>query len=166
MSVSATIHIGITVLETLTANESPLFDSTDARIKFSCKDNRVIDANSDPDATIHSDGQFELSPTDGVATIDFTDLTRRGGSPIDLVGTQLRAVSFKAPSENAGDITITEGASNGLALFGAGFVVVVKPGQTIAMSFDDDGPIVASGDRTIDLEGTGTDVLQMIAVAG
>lgn len=164
MSVSTAIKISTVVTETVTTSESPLIDSTDATIKEKIAVDVTLTGASAPDAEMHA--AMQVAMVAGAATIDFTALTRRGGSPISFSGKNLRSLMFQNPSTNANDITINVGAANGLAFFGAASKVVLKPGDVIGAYFGSTGPAVAAGTKNIDITGTGTQVLQVIAVAG
>lgn len=164
MSVSAVIKISIAATETLTTTESPLIDSTDASIKEKIAVDLTLNGSSTPDAEMHA--AMQVAMVAGAATIDFTALTRHGGGAVSFSGKNVRSVVLQNPATNANDITINVGAANGLALFGAASKVVLKPGDVIGAYFGATGPAVAAGTKNIDITGTGTQVLNLIAVAG
>lgn len=163
MSVSVSVNIGLTVTETFETVDVPLVDSTDAKWKAKLAQVSTLNGSSTPDAEMHADMQVAMVA--GAATIDFSALTRRGAA-VSFSGKAVRAIVFRNPATNANDITIVEGAANGLPLLGANFRIVLKPGHVFAAYLDDDGPTVGAADKTIDISGTGTQALQMLAVAG
>lgn len=164
MSISAAIAIGVTVTDTLSTTDAPLVDSADAVMKESLKTTSTLNASSTPDAETHC--AMSVPMTVGAVTIDFTALTKRGGATLSASGKNVRAVVLANPATNANDITIVEGASNGLALLGAAFSVTLKPGHKIAAYLDDDGPLVGGTDKTIDVTGTGSQPIELLAVFG
>lgn len=121
-----------------------------------------FNATSTPPATKVASGTATLSS--GAATINLASLTGPGGGTVDFTGLKVQFVKLKNPSAN--NITLTPGASNGIDLFGASSSLTVPPGGEVMMKFADQGPDVASGDRTIDLAGTGSQTLQYLFVAG
>lgn len=163
-TVSAAVTISIACTETLSTSESPLIDTGDNTLKEKIAVSKTMTSASSPDAELHA--AMQVAMTAGAVTIDFTSLARHGGASVSFSGKLLRAIMLRNPSTNANDITIVEGASNGLAAFGASFSITLKPGWSIALDLDDDGPTVGSSDRTIDVTGTGSQVLDLIAVAG
>jgi hypothetical protein len=164
MSISAALNMSLAVTETLTTSDDPLIDSTDAAIKVKLAKTATLTVGSVPDAEMHANMSVPLVA--GAATIDFTALTKRGGVAVSFSGKKVRMVYFKNPSTNANPITIVEGAANGLALLGAAFKLVLEPGQEHCTYLGDSSPTIAAGDRTVDITGTLTQALQMIAVAG
>lgn len=116
-------------------------------------------------ATKHAGFQKALSA--GAGTIDFTALPgNTSGETVDGTGLKVRNLKLENPSTNANAITITPGASNGIDLLGADFSLTLAPGQKAQFDLDNDSPTIASGDRTIDLAGTGTQALDVQVVMG
>lgn len=163
-TVSAVITASITVTETLSTSESPLIDSSDATIKEKIAVSTTLNSSSSPDAELHAAMQQAL--TAGAATIDFTALTRHGGGSVSFAGKAVRAISFQNPTTNANEITIANGASDSLDLFGATYSITLQPGQTLTAYLAAVGPTVGANDKNVDISGTGSQVLNMIAVAG
>jgi hypothetical protein len=117
-----------------------------------------------PAVTKVASGTATLSS--GAATINLAALTGPGGAPVDFTGLKVQFAKITAPATNANDIVITPGASNGIDLFGGSSSLTIRPGMEILVKFNDQGPDVASGDRTIDLAGTGSQTLNYEFVAG
>lgn len=102
--------------------------------------------------------------TAGARTIDLTALPTAGGT-YDATGKKVRAFMVKNKTGN-GVLTISEGATNGYALLGAGFTFRLAAEQQALFYLGDAAPAVASGDRTIDLAGTGTEQSEITIVIG
>ena len=109
---------------------------------------------------------FSKALSSGAGTIDFTALTGTNGAAVTGLGLKVQFAKFRNPSTNTGAITIVEGATNGLALLGAAFKIVLPVGAECSFALNDASPDIASGDRTIDLTGTGTEELECIIVMG
>ena len=162
MKITAELSIGATVTKTVETADDAMIDSSDARIKATLEEALTLNATSTPDCEMEAHGSFAM--TAGAATIDFTDLHSFGES-ISFSGKKVRFVVLQNPATNANSITIVEGASNGLSLLGANFSVTLAPGETIA-KYLPDGPTVGGSDKTIDITGTGSQALRMMAGAG
>lgn len=112
---------------------------------------------------------FSKALTAGAGTIDLTALPHNGGT-VDGVGLKVQAILFKNPAANA-SMTLTPGASNGFNIFGAsdGKLVLTAHAteDSYAMFYVPEGwQDIASGDRTIDIAGTGTQVLHVAILMG
>jgi hypothetical protein len=104
--------------------------------------------------------------TDGADTIDLTSLTDPEGAALTMNSLKVKVAMFKADTTNTGDITITVGASNGYAIFGAAGIVVLEPGGMVMCSQYNTGVVVDATHKTIDISGTSGDKLRMVIVAG
>lgn len=162
--VSAAVNFSLKVTETLSTSDAPLIDTADAAVRMKIEKLITLNAGSTPDGELHAD--MSVAMTAGAATIDFTALTKRGGVAQSFNGKKVRAIAFYNPVANANIITISEGASNGLPLFGATFKIGIQPGDYVFAYLGDAGTAVGGTDKNIDLAGTGTQALQMLAVAG
>ena len=98
-----------------------------------------------------------MNLSSGTATVDLS------ASPFSGTGKTVKAVTFRAPSTNAGPVTVAKGATNGYAGLGATFSVVVAAGEQITVAGSGVSAI-GSGNKTLDLSGTGTDALAIAAV--
>lgn len=110
-------------------------------------------------------GGGELTMSAGAGTINLAALTGVGGT-VDMTGLKVQSAFFRNKSTNANPITIVVGASNGYELLGATMNIVLQPGQWIAIDGNEQTPDVASADRTIDISGTASQVLEYQIVAG
>lgn len=108
---------------------------------------------------------FEKALAAGVGTIDLTSLPGVSGT-VDGSGLKVQLLILRNKPGNANAITIKAGASNGYDIFGASGEITLAPGQAIILFGDDKSPDVAAGDRTIDLTGSLTQVLQVHVVLG
>lgn len=162
MSVSVTYGVQVTVAETMATNvvaaPSPLVQHTGY--------NSSGTFTASTSVPVTQVAAFVKTMTSGAATIDFSSLTGTNGATVVGTGLKVQFAKFKNPSTNANNIAITEGVSNGLSLFGASFSVTLAPGQEITFYGNDAAPDVASGDKTIDLAGTGSQTLECMIVLG
>ena len=108
---------------------------------------------------------FEQALSAGAATVDLTALTNVIGESETFLGLKVQAIHFLNPVGNA-VMTISEGASNGYELMGNAFTFKLLAGQELIFRGFEATPDVASGAKTIDIAGTGTEELQIIIVAG
>ena len=113
-------------------------------------------------ATLFSGAVYALE--DGAKTIDLRALRTVAGGTGDGNGLKVQGLFFKNLGANV--MTIEEGASNGYAIFGASGLVVVPPGGWIAASFNDASADVASGDKEIDVSGTGVQTFEFALILG
>lgn len=163
-TISVVVNRKLTVTETVSGN---FIDPNDTSMTFSGLNlTETVTASTDVPVTKHTIYSQALST--GTATIDLAALTGAINSNETVVGTGLKVqyVIFSNPSTNANSITITEGDSNGYALLGSAFSIVLEPGQWVMAGLNEAAPDVASGDRTIDLAGTGSQALDVQFVLG
>lgn len=109
---------------------------------------------------------FLATLSSGALTINLAALVGTNGAAVDLTGLKVQSIKLKATSTNSGMITVAEGASNGIPLFGTAATFGLRAGQECQWLFNELGSDVASGDRTLDLTGTGAETLSIIIVAG
>lgn len=103
--------------------------------------------------------------TAGAATIDLTALLLNGVS-VSASGKKPRGILITALAGNGAAVTVEKGASNGYTGLGADFSVTLEPGMSFAVDFAAGGNTVGSGDKTLDLSGTGTDGVRLSFIAG
>lgn len=111
---------------------------------------------------------FAIPLVAGVVSINLAAIPEDDGTgTFDATGLKVQAIIFFNPLGNAA-MTIIEGAANGHPTLGAGFVIVLQPGQAIMLQNRgaDVGTDVAAGDRLIDVAGTGTQILHVGVVVG
>lgn len=112
---------------------------------------------------------FEVTLSGGAASINLAALPHNGAT-IDGTGKKVQAAIFRNPAGN-NPMTITDGASNGYNIFGDASGQVTIPGHAskpsaVAIFFPEGLQDIAAGDRTIDVAGTGTEVLEVGLVLG
>lgn len=109
---------------------------------------------------------FDLTLSAGAGTVNLAALPGAGGGTRDLTGKKVQFVYFENKSTNANAMTVSVGASNGYDLLGATMAFTLQPGQRAYFELAEAAPDVASGDRTIDVAGTGSQVLKVGIVGG
>jgi hypothetical protein len=102
----------------------------------------------------------------GSGTVDLTSLTGTLGEAVTLNGLKVQAVTFKNPTENANNITIGEGASNGHELLGNGWTLTLPPNSQMTLYIPEGSPDVGASTKTWDLSGTGSQFLMIGIAAG
>lgn len=95
----------------------------------------------------------------GAASIDLTALLGVNDVSQDATGLKVQTLIVDNPSSNP--ITLSPGASNPYALFGAGNDLVVPAGAVMSFYFADQLADVGASAKTIDLSGTGTDTIKI-----
>lgn len=164
MAVAATAVFQCKVVETLEANTASAAEAKRKVTHDQFDDTYELAAATTPPAT--KVAAFEQNLSAGAATINLAALTGTNGATVDLTGLKVQIISIEAKAANANPITIVPGASNGIDLFGASSSITLQPGQRFMWFGNDAAPDVASGDRTLDLSGTGSQGLNIIIVAG
>lgn len=111
---------------------------------------------------------FSKALSSGTGTIDLTALPGTNGATADATGLKVCLLVFRNPPTNANKITITKGATNGFGVTSADdpLTVTLSPGAEIAFFGNEVTPDVASGKKTIDLTGTGSQALECVVWAG
>lgn len=164
MKLSAQITAALGVTETIESTDDPLIDANSPKVGTKLSANVSLNSTTTPAASLYAEQVLTLVA--GTLVVDFTSLLKRGLA-VSFSGKKIIGIALSAPATNAGTITLTKDATNGLALFGAAFSVEVPPGATKCTYFGaTNGPAVDATHKRIDLTGTGTDSLQMIAIAG
>lgn len=160
MAVSVSLIDSITIQETLA---SGVEGSTSPTVVFdSYNESRTLNATSTTPATKCVSRLIAL--TAGAYTIDLTTITGTNGLAQDGTGLKLQLLRIK--NLGAAVMTFTVGASNGYNVAGAGFSVALLTNQKLTLDLYDASPDIASGDRTIDVAGTGTQTFELTLVMG
>jgi len=162
MSVTASIVMNATVVETLTTNADSLSggdtDITHKAFNF----NSTIKSDSLVPATKVSAQVVALST--GAKTLDLTALTGANGGTVDATGLKLQV--WKVKNLGAADMTFTFGAANPYNALGSAFLFVLKQNQQAMFFLNDSSPDVGSGAKTIDVSGTGSQTFQNLMIFG
>lgn len=157
MAVSVNYAFLATVTETLEAGVAGV---NSPQLKFEAyNESATLNALSTPPAT--KQAQFLLTLSGGAATINLAALTGANGT---VDGTGLRVQLIRVKNLGANAMTFSEGASNGIALACGTFIV--PAGGIVQMLLNDASPDIASGDRTIDVAGTGTQTAEVTIIMG
>ena len=112
----------------------------------------------------------EITLTAGAATIDLTSVSDVNGVTKNFNALKIRCIKFRAKSTAIHAFTIAKGASNGFTGLGASFSVTLPAnaaGGAWVSFYDAGGGTAVSGTvKTLDISGTGTDVLQVAIYGG
>lgn len=157
MAVDVTATFLASPQETLTnadGSNSPIitFDAFNTRVR--------LNADTTPAATKNICKTIALVA--GAYTIDLTTELTAGG--VAVAGTGLKVRLIRITNLGANTMTFSEGASNGYAL--PSLPHPVYTGGVWMEYFADGAPAVASGDRTIDVAGTGTQEFELTIELG
>ncbi len=123
-----------------------------------------LDGTTTPPATLVWSDQVALSG--GAKTLDLEALVNVNLPNVNFVGLKVQILIMSCPSSNSGAITIVPGASNDYDIGGAAMNWAVSPGGMLIYLSDDDAPDVASADSELDFSGTGSEVFDILMVAG
>jgi len=161
MAITATLTNTLSTAETV----SGLKVSTSS-VTHTDSQSHTLSASTTPPATKHVAKNVALVA--GAATIDLTALTAWGTNGVteDCSGLKLQILRAKATLTNANPVTISTGASNGYAAFGADWSIALSAGQEVTLYGNDATPDVAAGAKTIDLAGTLTQSIDIEMVFG
>lgn len=162
MAVSAAFVSTLTITET---SAETLIDSADPSISYKGP-TQSFTLNSGSSPAVSKMAAFELSMTDGAATIDMQALTGALNSVVDGTGLKVQAVKFTNKATNANTITIAEGASNGYELLGGSFTFTLPVGGSALFYLPEGTPDIGASTSEIDISGTGTQTLQVTMVMG
>jgi hypothetical protein len=151
----------VSVTETFAAADPSNPDATFAAL------NETLTLTAATAVPVTKQATFDQAMSAGAATIDLAALPGKTADET-VVGTGLKVQVLKLvnPDTNANPITVAKGASNGHTLLGASWTLTLKPGQSALFYFDEAAPDVSSGDRTIDVSGTGSQALSVHVVLG
>lgn len=124
-----------------------------------------LDSSTTPDAAYAFAGH--LAMTGSAVTIDLLDAqVDTEGNTITTSAQKLRAVKFRNPSTNTGNITITAGASNGNLFLGTGGSIILTPGSHMLLYLENDGVTIDATHCNIDATGTNAEYLDYIFIYG
>jgi len=112
---------------------------------------------------------YELTLSSGAATIDLTSLPGlTSGETLTGSGLKAQFIKFINKAANANSMTVSKGASNGYGTNAAGttFSIPLSPGQSVTLSLANASPTVGGSAKTIDVAGTGAQVLRVFVALG
>jgi hypothetical protein len=160
MSVSVVWAMNATTQETLAANTGSAADASRVVTHSQYDEGATLNAGSTPPATLPAFFLGTLGT--GALTINLASLTGTNGALIDMTG--LRVQILRVKNLGANSMTFAEGGSNGIALSCLPFTV---PSGGVAMFYlADASPDIASGDRTIDVTGSGSQTFECSIICG
>lgn len=164
MPVSTTYASTVTSVETLDTNVPAA--AANAKTITQSGFNTAHNLNSATAVPVTKDVYFNATLVAGALTIDLRTLTGTNDLAVDFNGLKVQVAKFKAKTTNAGAVTIAKGASNGSTFMGSAWSFVLAPGQEVTFYGNDAAPDVSATVKTIDLTGTGTDVVETTLIAG
>lgn len=166
MTIAVDFESNLRTVATLTG---VFVSSADATVTLNGLDENGTTYTASTSVPVTKVAAYEVTLSAGAATINLAALTGLT-SEETVVGTGLKVqfFKFKNKTTNANAMTITKGASNGWGpdATGASFTIPMSPGQSWTFSGAEAGIDIASGVRTIDVTGTGSQVLQIHVVMG
>lgn len=168
MAVSATFNPVLRVIETLTAlnganSPGPTFDTANLAATIS----GTIDATTSVAATKVISAQVSLSA--GAASMDLISNTYGwGGAAVTFSGLKVQLAFFQNLSTNTAAVTIADGATNGLNIFGDSSGQITLGIGAWAFFYNADRlDDVGASDKTIDFSSSDVDAaVNVILVAG
>ena len=166
-SSSLTYAVTATLIEVLPAAQAPGAANEAARTVTQAGFNaaqRVLKPDSSPPVTCGA--LFQQALTTGAATIDLTVLDGFNDKVVNGTGLRVQLLRVKNPATNANPITVAKGASNGYDGFGSAFSITLQPGAEMTFLTSDAGGDIGSGNKTLDLTGTGTQALDVEIIMG
>ena len=163
MSLTAKYTSKLTAIETLT---DALIDGSDKTVTHSGLNVAETTYTGATGTPVSKVAAYEKAMSGGAGTIDLTAVLGSAGATVTGDGLKVQFVKLRARATNANDITIVQGASNSYPLFGSSFSITLKPGQEILASLNNAAGTIGSGAKTIDISGTGSQVLQVEFVMG
>lgn len=153
----------ITVVETFTGNYIASADNT--ATTNGLNETGTLTASTSVPVIKHV--AYQKTMSGGAATIDLTSQPGiNTAETIDMTGLKVQLAKFRNLATNANNITVAKGASNGHTLLGASWEFTLAPGQSVTIYGNEAVADVAAGVKTIDITGTGSQVLEIQMVAG
>lgn len=169
----AKIKANLEVYDQASSNAAVSTTPAQAVVRYDAWDDEFdLSATSTPPATLF--GAAVITMTAGAATIDLRALVCTDGITRDFNGLKVRTIKFRASSANANAITVVKGASNGFTGLGASFSLTLPvptgttDGQIPFNVFHDGGggTAVSATVKTLDVSGTGAQVLHVEVIGG
>ena len=123
-----------------------------------------FDGTTGPAATKAWHSQVALSA--GVLMLDLTALADAILTTVDMTGLKLKMLHLVAPSTNANVITVAPGAVNGYTGWVGSAGLILNPGDNVLLGPMNAGIAVDGTHKNLDLAGTGSQVLNIVALFG
>lgn len=163
MANATTLQFGSTMSVTETLNKASLGTGSNGKVTHD-QHNESATYTSSTTPKCKEAAAIEVALSGGAATIDLAAIAGTIAN-IDGSGDNILAIKFKNRTGNA-VMTISEGATNGYALLGTGFTFKLLADQSATFFLDNSSPDIGATDKTIDIAGTGTEVIDVILVTG
>jgi len=161
-SIEVTYKTEITVVQTL--GDTSLLPTARTVTHNQMNTLKTLNGSSTPPASVTSKYRQLLSG--GAATIDLTAVLSTNGAIVSALGLKMQAIKVKALEDNANPIAIVPGAVNGYVWTGTTPRIDLAGGQEDCKYLNAKAPVVASGAKTLDLAGTGTQGVDIEIVLG
>lgn len=163
MAVTAAALIQLNVTETVGTDAAAYASSSRNSVQFTGgRKEETLTSSSTPAVTTHAVGALTLSS--GAGTLDLRTLTGLNGAAVDLNGLKPRYILLHNTGANA--MTVAIGASNGYTGLGAAAQLTIPAGCRALLEFGTGGTAVSGSVKTLDISGTGAQVLKYQIVAG
>lgn len=172
MAVSAAYDLRVSVTETGLTFGSELVQTASLIHELGTRAQGVLNATSTghdgttsvPATKVYSD---QVALAVGAATVDFTSMTDYAGTALTFDGLKIQLLFLENDPANANLMTFDDGAANAYLFFGAAAGhVTLLPGQAVLLFGNDAMADVSSTVKNMDVGGTGSQVFNIIAVAG
>ncbi len=162
-TINAIVSSGVAVTETFSGADA---GNPDASFGGDLAETPTLNATSTPAAT--KKARFDLTLSSGTGTIDLTALPGNSvDETINGTGLKVQVLKFRNKSTNANKITVAKGGTNGYQLDGATtWSDPMAPGQSSLRLLNGAADTIGSTKKTIDVTGTGSQVLQVLIVLG
>lgn len=164
-TITATYDSALKIIETFAGGYVSPGDNTATFDQLT--ENGTLTALTTPPVTKHAD--FQKAMTSGAATIDLTALPgKTADETVSGSGLKVQLMKLRSLSTNANKITVTKGASNGYGLDASGdtWTIPLSPGQSVLLWGDAANITIDGTHKTIDISGTGAQVLEISVVMG
>jgi hypothetical protein len=163
MTLSVTFNSQVLVSETFTGGY--VNPSANTITLNGLSETITLNGGTTPAVTVQS--EFQQALTAGAATIDLTTLPGlTSQETVNGNGLTVQFLKLRNLATNANSITIVKGASNGYALLGSAMSITLAPGQSLTLNGNAATPAISSTAKTLDLTGTGSQILEVVVVMG
>jgi hypothetical protein len=162
MSIQLAYTSKILATETL---ESNVDLSSDKTVSFNGLDTvRTLNETSTPPV---AKGSYQDIPlVAGAKTLDLAALVGANSAAVNGTGLRVQTIKIRNKATNANAMTIAKGASNGYDGLGANFSITLVPGAEMLVLLNDGGTDIGATNKTLDVAGTLTQVVEVGIVMG
>jgi hypothetical protein len=125
--------------------------------------NRSLNLAGDTVPPVTKFASKRLALTAGSATLDLTALNGWGtnGTNVDATGLKLQLLRIRNPAGNTTAMTLELGASNGYEAFGTAWSLDIPVNGLFHFEFMDGTPDVGPTAKSIEITGTGSEILEI-----